>query len=132
MMFNVLLVGSNPSNASPDISDFHPSTRSRIILDQWFNGMAVNNISYTNVAAVRTPENRPLRISEIRRNLPRLQNITKNYSKIIALGKTASKALSMLDIEHFAAPHPSGLNRQLNNKDYVAEMIQQLTLYIES
>lgn len=36
---------------------------------------------------------------------------------IIALGRNAADSLG--DFKHFALPHPSGLNRQLNNKPWL-------------
>jgi uracil-DNA glycosylase len=42
--------------------------------------------------------------------------------KIVALGNNASKALG--DIPHFKLPHPSGLNRQINNKAFVKKQLK--------
>ncbi len=36
--------------------------------------------------------------------------------KVIALGRAAESRLIEMEIEHFLLPHPSGLNRALNNK----------------
>jgi uracil-DNA glycosylase len=50
--------------------------------------------------------------------------------KIVALGKTAEKALTLLGYDFYAMPHPSGLNRKLNDKDYIEEKIKGLRDYI--
>lgn len=83
-MKKVLLVGSNPSEASPDTTAFHPNTRSRNILESWFSNIDAD-ISFINICDKKTPKNRPLRVSEIRESIPSLLNKIK--------------------------PHPSGINR---------------------
>jgi hypothetical protein len=50
--------------------------------------------------------------------------------KVVALGKMASKRLP--DTPHFCLPHPSGLNRQLNDKEFVADRLQECYNYIRS
>lgn len=128
-MKKVLLLGSNPSEASPDISAFHSNTRSRIILDSWFSDIHAN-VSYANICDQRTPNNRPLRVSEIRECLPTLLDKINGFDKIVALGKTSSKALELAKIRHFAAPHPSGLNRFWNDKVKAAHMVQSIRDYV--
>ena len=113
-MIKVICVGSNPSGASPDSSPFHSGTKSRMIVDRWFEGMDAD-ISFINIRDEKTPKNRPLRVSEIRGALPQVREKIAGYTKVIALGKTADKALNMLgNVDYFEAPHPSGLNRFWN------------------
>lgn len=49
----------------------------------------------------------------------KIGRLAENNFKIVALGDKASKRLSDYDVEHFKLPHPSGLNRKLNDKTYV-------------
>ena len=49
---------------------------------------------------------------------------------VVALGNNASKALTKASVSHFKLPHPSGLNRQLNNKKYVAKRLKECYNYI--
>jgi len=44
---------------------------------------------------------------------------------IVALGNNAAKALDLLKIPHFKLPHPSGRNRKLNDKNYIAEELKK-------
>ena len=126
----IILLGSNPGNASPDTTAFHPDTRSRKILDQWFLNIHAD-ISFANVRDQRTPNNRPLRVSEIRACLPWVRRKTDGFDKVVALGKTASKALELLgDVEFVEMPHPSGMNRLLNDADYVAKKVKELEEYV--
>jgi uracil-DNA glycosylase len=129
-MDTILFVGSNTSNASVDDSAFHPSTKSRQILDTWCKDLVGAKV-YINVTSKKTEENRPLRRGEIKANLDVLAGDINRIAptKIVALGKTASIALTLLGLKFYEMPHPSGCNRKLNNKEYVAEKIKGLLEY---
>lgn len=45
--------------------------------------------------------------------------------RIIALGKNASKFMDKIEIEYFELPHPSGLNRKLNDKKYIDSLLKE-------
>lgn len=132
----ILFLGSNPSIKSGSLKPFWYDTKSTAVLAQWIDltGVSVENVSFLNVSNIPTPNNRPLKVSEIKANLKRLAGeIEYDYypEKIVALGRAAEKALTLLHIPHFAMPHPSGLNRKLNDKAYVAEKINGLKNYLK-
>ena len=79
-----------------------------------------------------TDKNRPLKTSEIHQNLDRLSLLIleKKPTKIVALGNTAVKALTLLRADFYQMPHPSGRNRQLNDKLFVEERIKGLIDFI--
>ena len=52
------------------------------------------------------------------------------YKKIIALGNNASKALKGLP--HFKLPHPSGLNRQTNDKKFINQKLRECRKWLNS
>ena len=56
--------------------------------------------------------------------------VTSKYDKVIALGNVASNSLKRLNIDHFKMPHPSGLNRQLNDKDFEKKKIKECYNYL--
>ena len=129
---SVLLIGSNPSQRSEcSVSAFHASTRSRKTIETWFRDIPCD-LFFTNVIDHPTENNRPLRVSEIRDAIPSLHHKVTGYNKIVALGKTAAKALDIAGIEYFEMPHPSGSNRKLNDKGWVHEVILKLANYIDS
>jgi len=115
---------------SPDRTPFHPDTRSAKILIEWFQDIDAK-IKCINVVDYPTQDNRPLKVSEIKKAIPSLKNKISRYKgfKIVGLGKIAAKALSMSNIDFFEAPHPSGLNRKLNDQEYVEDMIESLKEY---
>jgi hypothetical protein len=52
------------------------------------------------------------------------------HHKMVALGGLVSKALSELHIEHYALPHPSPLNRQINDRDFIKKKLQECQNYL--
>jgi len=126
----ILFVGSNPSNSSFCDVAFHMSTRSSKILTGWCTDLHGLKI-HLNVLNKKTEGNRPLKASEIKMNLERLALDIKGTSPthIIALGKTAAKALTLLGVEYYEMPHPSGRNRLLNDPEYVAGKVKGLVEY---
>jgi len=129
----VIVIGSNPSVASPNCSPFHASTRSRMVLDEWF-GDAHTDIIPLNVSDQKKEGNRPLTRNEILNQIPRIIKQLGEYpdAKVVALGKTAEFAMSLTGREFFAMEHPSGCNRKLNDKLYVAEKIKALRAYLKA
>lgn len=55
---------------------------------------------------------------------------TKGYDNIFALGGFVSDALARINIPHYALPHPSPLNRNLNNKKYEHDQLKAAARYI--
>jgi hypothetical protein len=54
-----------------------------------------------------------------------------NQIRVIALGQKAADYLGKVGIEeYFVLPHPSGLNRQLNDKEYVKNKLGFCRTYI--
>lgn len=129
----ILIVGSNPSRKSADLTPFHPSTKSRQVLDQWFDGVE-GEFTYINVVDQPTVDNKPLKMSDIKLVIPALDHKIKSHKadRIITVGKTATKALSMTEYDFLEAPHPSGLNRKLNDETYVKNMKDTLRRYCET
>ena len=133
----VVIVGSNPSTASKGISPFLVNTKSRATLDKWICDMSksypqeIYAVRHLNVANHTTENNRPLNLKEIKAALETLETNIKSAEpdRVIAVGKTATKALTLLCIPHLAMPHPSGLNRQLNDPEFVAQKIKELAEY---
>lgn len=56
----------------------------------------------------------------------------RESSCVIALGNNASKFLTSHNISHFKLPHPSGRNRQINDKTFIALQLELAKIYINS
>jgi len=97
------------------------------ILRSWIEGIE-GTILFDNIVSQITENNRPLNQNEKALAqvslLERIKGI--NPDRLVALGKAASGVLSKLGLKHFEAPHPSGLNRKLNDKAYTQAMVKAL------
>mgnify|MGYP001199403355 FL=1 len=51
---------------------------------------------------------------------------TQGHDTILALGGFVSKVLQRAHIDHITLPHPSPLNRNLNDKKYEKSMLEDL------
>lgn len=54
----------------------------------------------------------------------------KSGCLVVALGENAHKRLKANKVKHFKLPHPSGLNRTLNDKEYVDKCLKECYTYI--
>jgi uracil-DNA glycosylase len=133
-MNKVLFVGSNPSAAAASNEPFDLSTRSGKVLKSWIEKVGITSYAQLNVAQYPTENNRPLSKKEIEEAVPQLRKeIMPFYEagyKIVALGRTAGEAVSKCyRFIHIELPHPSGLNRKLNDPQYVEEELERLRRY---
>lgn len=60
-----------------------------------------------------------------------IETIARGRTAVIALGNVASKKLNGLNIYHFKLPHPSGRNRQINDKAFINSKLTECKKYIE-
>ena len=129
----ILFIGSNPSQKASSTEAFTSDTASGRTMRSWIEGVK-GNIVYDNIVPQVTENNRPLRPEEMAQALASLSERIKgiNPDRIVALGKDAAKALSKLKLDFFEMPHPSGRNRKLNDKDYVAKQLVALRVFLES
>lgn len=121
----VLVVGLNPSKQSPDNSAFHPSTKSRKTLDGWLEGIDGAEFYYINISDSK---------EHIRCNTNELHNKINELSphKIIGLGRKVQSILTMLDVSHLRIPHPSGLNRSINDPETIVKIKADIRSWINS
>ena len=116
----IILVGSNPSTTSPNNAPFDSSVKSAKTLKTWIEGIDADFL-FMNVSDAKTQANKPLSAAQIKDSIPSLKEKLDRYptARVVALGKTAEKALSILNIRFLALPHPSGMNRMLNDPETV-------------
>ena len=135
MTKKVMIVGSNPSTKSSNLSAFDTSTKSGRTVDEWLSplGKYISEIIALNVYDRPTENNRSLTQKEIKAGCKTVERWV-DYHKpdvVVAFGKTASKALTLLGIEHYEMPHPSGLNRQLNDPNHIVEKLKGLEALLQ-
>lgn len=59
-----------------------------------------------------------------------LSESCRGHDKVVALGNFPSQALRKISVDHFTLPHPSGLNRKLNDRDYELDQLLKCRNYI--
>ena len=128
----ILFIGSNPAKKAYTDDAFTLDTASGRNLQTWTAGIP-GRFFYDNVLLRKTEDNRPLIRSEAAEAQASLaERIRKvDPDRIVALGKCAASALDKMRLNFLAMPHPSGLNRALNDKDYVADKIAELRMWCD-
>jgi uracil-DNA glycosylase len=126
----IAFVASNPSHLNSDPNVPFVGSKSEKIFDEWLDRLEVRDKEYivVNVSNTVTPNNRPLRKSEW--ELEKLQSVVGSADRVVALGKTAGEALDELGITHFRMPHPSPLNRKLNDKRFIESRLHTCWVYL--
>lgn len=111
-MTKVLLVGINPSGKP---------FRKGCSLDKmnaWMEALGFHHYSFSNVI----PYEGEYKMKDVDINFVR--SFTNGYNKVIALGGFASRALSRANVDHYTMPHPSPLNRKLNDRSYETQCLE--------
>lgn len=126
----ILFIGSNPSGKASSNEAFTSDTASGRLVRSWAEGIE-GTILYENIVSQKTENNRPLNSNEMAHATASLLEriIRINPTRLVALGKSAAKVLEGLDLKYLEMPHPSGMNRKLNDKVYTAEKIRALREY---
>lgn len=118
----ILIVGMNPSN-KPTLKNKNNSTFRK--LEEWMTSIGVNYFSFVNTF----DEAGAPSLSKV--DYSRLEKLSSEYEKILALGSFVSSALDKINVQHFALPHPSPRNRKLNDKQYEKDMLLNLEVYVK-
>lgn len=126
----ILFIGSNPSAKASSSEAFTEDTVSGRILRSWIQGIE-GTILFENIVSQITENNRPLNRNEMAlASVSLLERINRiNPDRLVALGKSAAHTLEKLKLKFLEMPHPSGLNRKLNDAEYVREKVQSLQHY---
>lgn len=116
--YDVVIVGQNPSSK--------PSKNNTTFfrLNKWIEYLGIDSFFFMNASS---------KVGSIKQSDVCLDNLRKacyNASRIIALGNFASEALTNAGIEHFKLPHPSPLNRMINNEKLIKSKLDACIEYL--
>ncbi len=114
----ILVIGLNPANVGG------VKSRSIKVLHGWLDRLDLKYVSFINLSE----QSGKFLIKNINKDY--VLDVCSNYQKILALGITVGSILGDLHIPHFKLPHPSGLNRQLNDSGYVQEKLNSCRKYL--
>ena len=117
-MNNVIVIGHSPN---PNKTNETSPTLGK--LRKWMSYAGVNNYDFVNLVDEFVPN---LTLKKITLNTDSL----KKYKRIITLGTLADTYLTRNEVNHFKAPHPSGLNRQFNDKSFEPKVMNEIKEYL--
>lgn len=112
----VLVVGLNPSRKHGD----SPTLKT---MYKWLDDLKLDPVSFINLYE-------DYEIDYKNKKIEFIKEISKDYDRILGLGNEVSRSLSIADINHFKLPHPSSLNRLLNDSRYVREKLEACRHYL--
>lgn len=84
--------------------------------------LKIQRYSFINSSQVKNPTLADLDLNTL--------VLTRDYDKVIALGGFASRALNYLSVRHFMLPHPSPLNRKLNDPKFESAVLEKCYNYL--
>ena len=92
-------------------------------LNDWVERLGIEEYFFVNASA---------NTGKIKQSDVDLDNLSRACynARVIALGNFASEALTKIGVEHFKLPHPSPLNRQINDKSYISDQLSKCKDYI--
>jgi hypothetical protein len=115
----VLVLGINPSNGKR-VKQIITLKR----LPQWMNTIGVDKYDFANCIPYKG------RYCQADVDLKDVRRRCMSYDRVIALGNFPSAVLVKIGVRHFKLPHPSGLNRLLNNAEYVRDCLDRCRKYV--
>lgn len=65
-------------------------------------------------------------------DIQRVVDLQRSGFTVVTLGQVASNRLLDFDIPHLGLPHPSGLNRQTNDTDYIERQLKYIKDNLET
>lgn len=116
---SAIFIGMQPSRAK---------FRKNCALDRfalWMDQLGVSRVSFHNAIP---DDSLPQRIGSADFKL--LYRCVEGYEKVVALGSLVSQILTRMEVQHFRMPHPSPLNRLLNDRSYETRLLNELKDYI--
>lgn len=116
-MLKVVFVGDCPSktNVHPEVA--FVGSRSMKKLVKWINVLSPDYYLCVN--------------SNTESDIKKIESLYSNDKfKVVALGNNAAKRLKQKNVQHTVLPHPSGLNRKLNDKNVEDRELHKAFQYI--
>ncbi len=119
-MKNIIVIGLNPTKLAVPrkggaVKRFH----------EWMDYLALDKVAFTNLSPDPYWDNKTV-------DLAFLNESIHHHDKVIAWGPVVSKYLTRMNIEHFTLPHPSPLNRQVNDHIFIRQKLDECKKYLDN
>jgi len=113
-----IIIGMNPTKAQ------YRKGCAWYRLQDWIDELDVGIVAFTNLSHDPHWDKRTI-------DREHVLSCVRGHDKVIALGGLVSKVLTKLDVDHFTLPHPSPLNRQINNPEFISGKLKECRSYID-
>jgi uracil-DNA glycosylase len=123
----IVIVGDKPARNNLNSNIPFVGTKSYKILLNWIFKL---NVDITDVALYNRSNLGIISYGSAQKFFD--ERLLCEPTKVVAVGNEASKFLKAHGIEHFKLPHPSGLNRKLNDKEWLAKELKNCKKYLEN
>jgi len=112
----IIFVGDKPSkkNVDPDVAFVGTLSYKRLLEWIWIMNIDISDVKMINISKMWKYE--PYGASK----------------RVIALGKNAAKAIEYWAPNAFILPHPSGLNRKLNDKKWLNSELKKCRKWLRA
>lgn len=117
-MKNVIVIGLNPTKLA--IPRKGGAWRR---FQEWLDYLDIDKVSFTNLSPDPHWDKKHM-------DTAFLKDSIREHTKVIAWGPSVSKYLTKMGVEHFVLPHPSPLNRQINDKDFINRKLDECKEYL--
>jgi hypothetical protein len=117
----VIIVGQNPGN-NPKAAKYRNHTIDR--LNQWCDILGIHQYGFVNAATHQGV----VKTKDV--DFDRLQKMIEGHTNVLALGAFASNCLRIINTPHYRLPHPSPLNRQMNDKEFIRKTLAECKEYL--
>lgn len=114
----ILILGQNPSIHGRNCKSLKR-------LDKWLDILNLNIVSFDNIQQDYG------KFYKKKVNHEYIKDICDKYDRVLALGINAGQVLADANVDHFTLPHPSFLNRKLNDPRFEFEVLARASLYLE-
>lgn len=113
----VLIVGDSPSQFNTDTNVAFKGAKCEARLKEWIDYLGI----------------KPTLINRTCENFEYWVRLYKTSKEpIIVLGNNAEQAVKRMGAEYFKLPHPSGRNRQLNDKKFIEVKLLECSVWLMS
>jgi hypothetical protein len=117
-MKNVIVIGLNPTKLAVPRKGgaWHR-------FQEWLDYLGIDKVSFTNISPDPHWDKKQMDTTFLKESI-------SEHAQVIAWGPSVSKYLTKMDVEHFVLPHPSPLNRQINDRDFINRKLDECKEYL--
>lgn len=125
----IIFVGETPSkkNISKDVAFVGTKSYKRLLEWIWELDLSVNEVMICNLSDINKYNDQFYMLDTPHMSLDIMQ---EEGDRVIALGNKVEKELNKIGLSNYKIDHPSGMNRNLNDKKYTQAMLENCKAWL--